>query len=118
MQYILNQLMGIDEPLRDDFEFDELSMSAACEVMNQMMGASATALSEFLGRSINISIPTAMIMNEQNTFVTAIGLDQSHDVVAVYFDLIISDVMKSEFICVMTCELAKMIVNQFMHIGD
>ncbi len=54
MQIILNLLMGNDDPPSDDFEFDELSMSAACEVMNQMMGASATALSDFLAMTVNI----------------------------------------------------------------
>ncbi|MEG0484939.1 MAG: chemotaxis protein CheC, partial [Oscillospiraceae bacterium] len=43
MQVILNQLMGIEESSAEEFVFDELSMSAACEVMNQMMGAAATA---------------------------------------------------------------------------
>ena len=57
MQVILNLLMGNDEPPSDDFVFDELSMSAACEVMNQMMGSSATALSDFLGMVVNISTP-------------------------------------------------------------
>ncbi|MEG1778389.1 MAG: chemotaxis protein CheC, partial [Angelakisella sp.] len=42
MQLILNQLMGVDDPISDNFVFDDLSMSAACEIMNQMMGASAT----------------------------------------------------------------------------
>lgn len=44
MQIILNLLMGNEDlPDEDDsYEFDELSMSAACEVSNQMMGAAAT----------------------------------------------------------------------------
>lgn len=115
MQMILNQLMGIDEPPKLDFVFDELSMSAACEVMNQMMGAAATALSEFLGRTVNISPPTAMIMDKEHTFQSAIDADSGDDIVSVVFDLSIKDIMKSEFVCVMTCDLAKMIVRQFMH---
>lgn len=118
MQYIINTLMGIDGPLRDDFVFDDMSMSAACEVMNQMMGASATALSEFLGRSINISIPTAYIMDENNTFNTAVDTESDENIVAIFFDLIIADVMKSEFVCVMRCELARLIINQFMYSGE
>ena len=54
MRIILDLLMGNDGD-DDNFEFDEMSMSAACEVMNQMMGASATALSELLNKPINIS---------------------------------------------------------------
>lgn len=116
MQYILNTLMGIDEPLRDDYVFDDLSISAACEVMNQMMGASATALSEFLGRRISISIPTAVLMNEENTFEKVVELEAKENVVAIFFNLSITDIMKSEFVCVMDCGLAKMIVSQFMNV--
>lgn len=118
MQMILNQLMGIDEPPKPDFIFDELSMSAACEVMNQMMGAAATALSEFLGRTVNISPPTATIMDDDHSFQSSIGVDGNEDIVSVVFDLSIKDIMKSEFVSVMTCDLAKMIVRQFMHEDD
>lgn len=114
MQLILNSLMGIDDPPSDDFVFDELSMSAACEVMNQMMGASATALSEFLGRSINISTPTAIIMDEQNTFIDAVGVPPQESIVAVLFTLNIAGVINSEFVSVLSCDLAKVIINQFM----
>ncbi|HNX63703.1 MAG TPA: chemotaxis protein CheC, partial [Oscillospiraceae bacterium] len=44
VQLILAQLMGQPLVVTDDFEFDEMNISAVCEVMNQMMGASATAL--------------------------------------------------------------------------
>ena len=42
----------------EEFEFNDLTISAVCEVMNQMMGAASTALSDFLGRSVNISTPS------------------------------------------------------------
>lgn len=116
MQVILNLLMGNDEPPSPDFVFDELSMSAACEVMNQMMGASATALSSFLGKSINISTPVAEILSPENTFRQAMGVSDSEKVVAVSFSLNIEGIMSSDFISVMTCPLAKSIVNQMM--GD
>lgn len=57
VQLILNQLMGKPPVISPDFEFDELNISAVSEVMNQMMGASSTALSEFLGMGIDISTP-------------------------------------------------------------
>lgn len=38
-----------------EFVLDEMSLGAICEVMNQMMGASSTALSQLLNRAINIS---------------------------------------------------------------
>lgn len=113
MQMIINQMMGVDGPPSDDFVFDELSMSAACEVMNQMMGAAATALSEFLGKPINISTPTAMVMDNQNTFLSAVDLDAQADIVSILFDLKIQDVMETEFVSVFSCDFAKAIVGQF-----
>ena len=114
MQVILNQLMGRDDPPSDDFVFDELSMSAACEVMNQMMGSSATALSGFLGKSINISTPEAHVMDDTHTFVGAIGISSEDEIVSISFHLCIDNVINSEFIVVMTYELARGIVSQVM----
>ena len=114
MQLILNLLMGNDEPPSDDFVFDELSMSAACEVMNQMMGASATALSDFLGRVINISTPEASVVGSENNYSDAVQVAEGDEIVAVSFQLTIDGVMDSSFASVMTCELAKDIVGQVM----
>ncbi|MCI8292898.1 MAG: flagellar motor switch protein FliN, partial [Hespellia sp.] len=47
VKVIVEMLMGM-EMSDEDFELNEMNISAVCEVMNQMMGASATALSEFL----------------------------------------------------------------------
>lgn len=111
MQVILNLLMGNEES-SEDFAFDELSMSAACEVMNQMMGASATALSEFLGKTINISTPTASVTDDENKLDLNIPLDEK--IVSVSFNLDIKGVMNSNFISIMSIDLVKMIVNQVM----
>lgn len=116
IQIILNLLMGNDDPPSDDFEFDELSMSAACEVMNQMMGAAATALSEFLNRVVNISTPTASVVTSEGSYRDAIGVQEGDEIVAVSFHIDIQDVMNSDFVSILTCSLAKEIVEQIM--GD
>jgi flagellar motor switch protein FliN/FliY len=114
VQLILNQLMGIDDPPSDDFVLDELSMSAACEVMNQMMGASATALAEFLGKAVNISTPEARIMTPEYTFSNAIGMDANQQIVSIHFNMDIQGVMTSEFVSAMPCNLAKAMVGGFL----
>ena len=114
MQVILNLLMGNDEPPRDDFVFDELSMSAAGEVMNQMMGVSATALSEFLGRPINISTPEAYIVEGDKTYQNALNINEGSEIVGISFQLTIHDVMDSSFASIMTISLAKEIVSTVM----
>lgn len=111
MQIILNLLMGNEES-SENFEFDELSMSAACEVMNQMMGASATALSEFLGKTINISTPTASVSDSEHAL--KLNIQEDEKVVSVSFNLDIKDVMNSDFISIMPIDLVKMIVSQVM----
>lgn len=114
IQIILNLLMGNDDPPSDDFEFDELSMSAACEVMNQMMGAAATALSEFLNRVVNISTPTASVVTSEDSYRDAIGVQEGDEIVAVSFHIDIQDVMNSDFVSILTCSLAKEIVEQIV----
>lgn len=114
IQIILNLLMGNDDPPSDDFEFDELSMSAACEVMNQMMGAAATALSEFLNRVVNISTPIASVVTSEDSYRDAIGVQEGDEIVAVSFHIDIQDVMNSDFVSILTCSLAKEIVEQIM----
>lgn len=114
MQVILNLLMGNDEPPRDDFVFDELSMSAAGEVMNQMMGVSATALSEFLGRPINISTPEAYIVEGDKTYQNALNIDEGSEIVGISLQLTINEVMDSSFASIMTISLAKEIVSTVM----
>lgn len=111
VQLILNQLMGQPLIITPDFEFDELNISAVSEVMNQMMGASATALSDFLGVSIDISTPTPYIMDQVN-LADIQDYEPDEYVVCVTFDLTIDGVIKSEFVSVLDLELAKEITDR------
>lgn len=106
VQLILNQLMGNPLVVSPDFEFDEMNISAVSEVMNQMMGASATALSDLLGISVDISTPTPYLI-EQTNFCQLAELDPEQTIVAVTFNLSVDGVMNSEFMSVMSVELAK-----------
>ena len=106
---VVDILMG-QETADEDFVLDELSMSAICEVMNQMMGASATALSEFLGKMVNISTPTAFEIKDLEEFRTDY-FPHGHTMVVVRFKLSIEDAMESEFMNVMPCALAKELIG-------
>ena len=117
VQMILNQLMGQPLVVTPDFEFDELNISAVSEVMNQMMGASATALSDFLGLVVDISTPTPYIM--ENIDLTEVqDFEPEDEVAATYFDLTIDGVIKSEFCSVLTLELAKFIAQKVLGTAD
>ncbi|MGN0687606.1 MAG: flagellar motor switch phosphatase FliY [Oscillospiraceae bacterium] len=113
VQMILNQLMGNALVISPDFEFDELNISAVSEVMNQMMGASATALSDLLGTSVDISTPTPYIIEETN-FCELSELSPDETVVAVTFNLNVDGVMNSEFMSIMSVDLAKTLSGKMM----
>ncbi|HBH95816.1 MAG TPA: flagellar motor switch phosphatase FliY [Ruminococcaceae bacterium] len=114
VQLILNQLMGQPLVVSPDFEFDELNISAVSEVMNQMMGASATALSNFLGFTVDISTPKPVIMDEVMTNIDVTEFEPNDTVVSVTFDLTIDGVIKSEFASVMSADLAKSIADKML----
>ncbi|MGB4440266.1 MAG: flagellar motor switch phosphatase FliY [Sedimentibacter sp.] len=97
----------------DEFEMDEINTSAICEVMNQMMGSSATALSDFLGKAINISTPLAYEINDKTEFRNKYFIDEDV-IVAVRFDLFIEGTVQSQFINVMPVSLAREIVSNFL----
>lgn len=112
VKVIVEMVMGM-EIADEDFELDEINISAVCEVMNQMMGASATALSEFLGRMVNISTPISFeVVNEQE-FIDKYFVDDQPKVV-VGFTLKIADRLESEFFNVMPMKLAKELVEGFL----
>lgn len=114
MKVILDLLMGNDyTQAADDFEFDEMSMSAACEVMNQMMGASATALSEILNRTVSISTPEAQTVDTiENAEKAWFGdINDSDNVISIGFNMAISEVMDTTFCSFFTMELAGEIVS-------
>lgn len=109
---IIEILMG-QSILDEEFEMDEINTSAMCEVMNQMMGSAATALSEFLGKLINISTPIAYEINDRLEFQSKYFIDDD-TIVAVSFDLFIEGSVQSQFINVMPVALAREIISNFL----
>ncbi len=95
-----------------EFVLDEMNIGAICEVMNQMMGAAATALSQLLNRAINISPPSSFNIKDNAQFKEKY-LKNDEDIVAVQFDLKIGDLVNSKFINVMRIDLAKELVDNF-----
>lgn len=106
VQLILNQLLGNPLVVDPDFQFDELNISAVSEIMNQMMGASATALSDLLGTKVDISVPTPYII-ENTKFGDLCEMDPNETIVSVTFNLRVDGVMESEFMSVLSLPLAK-----------
>lgn len=109
---IVEILMGT-EISDEEFEFNDLTISAVCEVMNQMMGAATTALSDFLGRSVNISTPQSFTLDDLDQFEREHFQYDSGMVVVAKFMLSIENVLKSEFVNVMSVDLARELIAGF-----
>ncbi len=109
VKVIVEILMGTEIP-EDEFELNEINMSAVCEVMNQMMGASSTALSELLGEVVNISTPTSYELNTVGEFKEKYFSNEDLMVV-VKFVLKVEDVIESEFLNIMSVDLAKRLLS-------
>lgn len=112
IKVILEMLMGT-EIEDENFELDEISLSAVREVMNQMMGASSTALSELMGRMINISTPTTFEVKDAEEFKEN-HFEIASNFVVIEFDLSIEGKLKSEFMNVMPIHLVKDMVESFI----
>lgn len=118
LKRILCHLLSMDNP--DEVIFDEIATSAVCEIMNQMMGSSASALAQFLGKPINISPPEILDAVAQGKNTKELFQVNSEEIVSIKFDLNIDGVVESEFISVMEPSLVREIVTMTMGggIGD
>jgi flagellar motor switch protein FliN/FliY len=105
---------GGGEP--DAAEMDELRISALGEIMNQMMGASSTALATFLNRSINISPPNSFEMRESNERFD--WMRQQEFIVTVGFRFVVEELLDSEFITVMPVAFTRDLVQSAMAMDE
>ena len=116
VRIIVGTLLG-SVPDEEAFEMDEICISAICEIMNQMMGASATALSEFLGFPVNISTPKSFDVGEPEEFKEKYFPDEE-GMVVVRFRLEIEEKLNSEFMNIMSADRAKRLLTRLGVGGD
>ncbi len=85
-----------------DTTLDELKLSAAGEVMNQMMGSAATALSDMIKKPVNITPPEIKLadFSDPTVGVPPVAADDE-DVAKVNFTLDIDDIGKADFFLTM-----------------
>ena len=106
-------ILLMTETADEDFVLDDLSISCVCELMNQMMGSASTALSDLLGRMVNISTPESFELDDLDKVRREHFPVQTGPVVVVKFHLTIENTLDSEFMNVMSIELAKDLVAGF-----
>lgn len=110
---ILSHLLSIDPSEMN--EFDEISISAICEIMNQMMGSASSALATFLGVKINISPPD--VMDSTNVEIVRKNFSPQGDhIITIKFAIDVEDLVKSEFVSIMDPHLAREIIK--MSLGE
>lgn len=108
---IVDILMG-STTKDEDFEINELNMSAICEVMNQMMGAASTAMSDFLNRMVNISTPQAFEIGSLDEFVEKY-FPSNGMLVVVRFKFSVEDAVESEFMSALSMDLVRELLKGF-----
>ena len=111
VRIIISMMMGSEIP-EDEFVMDEINASAIREAMNQMMGASATALSEFLGTTVDISTPISYEITDGAAFKDKY-FEGNEENVVIRFTLEIEDNLKSEFLNIMSVDLVKKLLKPF-----
>lgn len=108
---IVDILMGT-QTKDEDFVINDLNLSAISEVMNQMMGAASTAMSDFLGAMVNISTPEAF---EIQNVTELIGkyFPSEGTLVVIRFRLTIEDAVESEFMSALSVDLVREMLKGF-----
>ncbi len=112
VRVIVNILMGAETP-EEEFELNDFSLSAVCEVMNQMMGAASTALSDFLSKPVNISTPEPFLMDDPEKFKETYLENLSGTIVVVKFMLSIEGMLQSEFVNIIPVDLVDDLLRGF-----
>ena len=105
---VITDLMMGGDGTNTDGELGELHLSAISEAMNQMMGSAATSLSSMLDKVIDISPPSADLIDLQQT-IDESQIDEflAGEFVKISFRLEIGDLVDSEIMQLYPVSFAK-----------
>lgn len=114
VKVITDLMMGGDGSNTAD-ELSELHLSAISEAMNQMMGSASTSISSMLEKKVDISPPTASLVNLNDT-IKQDELDtfMQDDFVIVSFKMQIEGLVDSELMQLYPFDFAKNLYNKFV----
>jgi len=113
---IITDLMMGGDGTNTEGELSELHLSAISEAMNQMMGSAATSLSSMLERKVDISPPSASLVDLNDTIDDTEILNFLEDqIVQVSFDMKIGDLVDSQIMQLYPCDFARELYNKFMN---
>lgn len=108
---IANLLMGGDGTDVSQMSFDELTLSAVSEAMNQMCGTIATSIATILNEPTDIGFP---LVNSRykKTFEIPEELCNGTDIVKVIFSLTVGDLIDSELMQLYPLSIVKQILKE------
>lgn len=114
---VITDLMMGGDGSNTDGELTELHLSAISEAMNQMMGSAATSLSSMLDKKVDISPPTASVvdLNDSIDDVTVSNF-LADELVQVSFTMQIGDLVDSQIMQLYPFDFARDLYQKF--IGD
>lgn len=107
---IASLMMGMDYE-QGSTELSEIEMSAVSEAMNLMMGSAATALSNFLGRVVEVSPPSLTCTNFQGEEINPDDISGSEPVFKLDFSLEVGDFPAGRFFQILPVSCAKKITS-------
>jgi len=107
---ISNLMMGGDGNVVDGHELSEIEISAVSEAMNQMIGSAATSMATMFGRKVDISPPTAKIVEDASIPIST-AIPEDEPIVRVSFRLTIGDIVDSNIMQIFPIKTAKHIVS-------
>ena len=115
VKIITDLMMGGNGEDVDGTELSELHLSAICEAMNQMMGSAATSISSVLEKKVDISPPTASLIDMDSSIdEEGFGDFLKGEFVKVSFRLEIGTLIDSELMQLYPIDFAKELYNKFM----
>ncbi len=114
---VITDLMMGGDGSNTEGELTELHLSAISEAMNQMMGSAATSLSSMLDKKVDISPPTASVvdLNDSIDDVTVSSF-LADELVQVSFTMQIGDLVDSQIMQLYPFDFARDLYQKF--IGD
>ena len=114
---VITDLMMGGDGSNTEGELTELHLSAISEAMNQMMGSAATSLSSMLDKKVDISPPTASVvdLNDSIDDVTVSSF-LADELIQVSFTMQIGDLVDSQIMQLYPFDFARDLYQKF--IGD
>ncbi len=117
VKVITSLMMGGDGKTNLPDELDEIHLSAISEAMNQMIGSSATALSDMISKKIDINPPKVYKVNLSNEEHDFKFMTNDEKIARISFKMTIGNLIDSNIMQLLPIDFAKSLVDNMLY-GD